>query len=86
MKDGDTVDGKGRGTPPQFLLTHPSHDRRIAQLDEWIPDALEAYTEERCGLVRYQMAQAREQAAIIADRQEQKQTNRQQPEEEQSAW
>ncbi len=29
--------------PPQFLSTHPSHDTRIKQLREWIPEARKYY-------------------------------------------
>ncbi|MDQ6622198.1 MAG: M48 family metallopeptidase [Verrucomicrobiota bacterium] len=31
------------GAPPEFLSTHPSHETRIAQLQEWMPQALEEY-------------------------------------------
>jgi len=33
----------GRGQPPEFLSTHPSHGTRIAQLEAWMPKALEEY-------------------------------------------
>ncbi len=29
--------------PPEFLSTHPSDDRRIQQLNEWMPEALKHY-------------------------------------------
>jgi predicted Zn-dependent protease len=31
--------------PPEFLSTHPSHGTRIAQLEEWMPEALRIYRE-----------------------------------------
>jgi predicted Zn-dependent protease len=35
---------KGRGgSPPEFLSTHPSHQTRIADLKEWMPEALREY-------------------------------------------
>jgi predicted Zn-dependent protease len=33
---------KGQG-PPEFLSTHPSGNRRIAQLKQWMPEALQYY-------------------------------------------
>ncbi len=33
----------GGGQPPEFLSTHPSHGRRIQQLQQWMPQALEEY-------------------------------------------
>lgn len=33
----------GRGQPPEFLSTHPSHGTRIEQLQAWMPKALEEY-------------------------------------------
>jgi predicted Zn-dependent protease len=30
----------GRGHPPEFLSTHPSHAARIQQIEAWIPEAL----------------------------------------------
>jgi predicted Zn-dependent protease len=32
----------GKGTP-EFMSTHPSHDTRIAQLNQWLPDARRYY-------------------------------------------
>ncbi len=29
-----------KGSPPEFASTHPSHDTRIRQLNEWMPEAL----------------------------------------------
>lgn len=31
---------------PEFLSTHPSHDTRIAQFDQWLPQAMRLYQEE----------------------------------------
>jgi predicted Zn-dependent protease len=31
--------------PPEFLSTHPSHDRRAADLNNWLPEALALYDE-----------------------------------------
>jgi len=31
------------GQPPEFLSTHPSHERRIQQIQEWIPEAMKSY-------------------------------------------
>jgi len=33
----------GGSKPPEFMSTHPSEDRRITQLEEFMPAALEAY-------------------------------------------
>ncbi len=33
----------GGGGPAEFLSTHPSHDTRIEQLKEWMPEALAIY-------------------------------------------
>jgi predicted Zn-dependent protease len=30
-------------TPPEFLSTHPSHGRRIDEIQGWLPEALKAY-------------------------------------------
>ena len=34
---------RGRAGPPQFLSTHPSHETRIKQIEEWVPEALLYY-------------------------------------------
>ncbi|MFQ5896945.1 MAG: M48 family metallopeptidase [Candidatus Methylomirabilia bacterium] len=34
---------RGRGRPPEFLSTHPSHGARIRQIQRWIPEALRYY-------------------------------------------
>lgn len=38
----------GRG-PAQFMSTHPSHETRIRQFQEWMPEALKI-RKEKCGL------------------------------------
>jgi predicted Zn-dependent protease len=35
----------GGGAPPEFLSTHPSHERRIQDLQEFMPEALKYYKE-----------------------------------------
>ena len=37
------ADNSGDGAPPEILSTHPSHDTRIADLQQWMPTALEFY-------------------------------------------
>ncbi len=32
-----------KGQPPEFLSTHPGHETRIKQLQEWMPEALHYY-------------------------------------------
>lgn len=32
------------GKPPEFLSTHPSHETRIRQLQEWLPEAKAVYS------------------------------------------
>ena len=62
MKD----DKSGGRAPPEFLSTHPSHDRRIAKFDEYMPKAMEIYQGDfgdRCNNVRRAMQQARQVAA-----------------------
>lgn len=34
---------RGRGEPPEFLSTHPSHGTRIRQIEQWLPEALQHY-------------------------------------------
>src|ERR1043166_7186709 len=31
------------GKPPEFLSTHPSDDTRIAQINQWLPEAMTYY-------------------------------------------
>ncbi len=37
------AEASGRGAPPEFLSTHPSHDTRIAQLKAMLPKAMAEY-------------------------------------------
>ena len=34
------------GKPPEFLSTHPSDDTRIAQIKQWIPEAMTYYNKK----------------------------------------
>lgn len=34
---------RSEGAPPEFLSTHPSHDTRIENLNEWMDEAMEYY-------------------------------------------
>ena len=34
-----------KGQPPEFLSTHPAHDTRIADLQKWMPEALQIYNQ-----------------------------------------
>ena len=67
MKEG--ANGKKDLHPPEFLSTHPSHDRRISQFDEWMPDAMKTFEstdswgDARCRSVRQEMKKARQVAA-----------------------
>ena len=37
------MEQRGGATPPAFLSTHPSHGTRIAQLEQWMPEAWQYY-------------------------------------------
>lgn len=39
----ERMEHSGGGQPPEFLSSHPSHGRRIQQLQSWMPQALEEY-------------------------------------------
>lgn len=59
MKDG--FDDKA---PPEFLSTHPSHESRISNFDQWLPDVMQTFeNNERCLVIRQQMERARQAAA-----------------------
>ncbi len=32
-----------QGAPPEFMSTHPAHETRIADLNKWMPEAMEIY-------------------------------------------
>ena len=72
MKAG--TEGKGGHIhAPEFLSTHPSHDTRISNFDNWLPDAMKEFESdvgERCRHVRRDMALARQHAARSAALQE----------------
>jgi predicted Zn-dependent protease len=38
----------GRAQPAEFMSTHPSHETRIRQFEQWMPDAL-AMRSQQCG-------------------------------------
>jgi predicted Zn-dependent protease len=35
----------GKGSPPQFLSSHPSHNTRISHLQQWMPEAEKEYAQ-----------------------------------------
>jgi predicted Zn-dependent protease len=74
MKAGSSQDKKGGGMhAPEFLSTHPSHDTRISNFDNWLPDAMREFESDlgdRCRHVRRDMALARQYAARSAALQE----------------
>ena len=37
------LSSKGSGKPPEFLSTHPSEPTRIAQIEAWMPEAMQYY-------------------------------------------
>ena len=39
----ERMERSGSAQPPEFLSTHPSHGHRIAELQSWMPQALEEY-------------------------------------------
>lgn len=36
-------DKQGKGSPPEFLSTHPGRDTRIRQIELWLPEAMQSY-------------------------------------------
>jgi metalloendopeptidase OMA1, mitochondrial len=60
-------------SPPEFLSTHPSHETRIQNFDQWMDSALKTYKEdggERCRKIRQEMTAARQMAAQQATQRE----------------
>lgn len=39
----ERMSAAGGGAPAEFMSTHPSHETRIRQFEEWMPEALEIY-------------------------------------------
>ncbi len=39
----ERMEQRGGDQPPEFLSTHPGHGTRIAQLESWMPEALQHY-------------------------------------------
>jgi predicted Zn-dependent protease len=39
------MEQRAEAQPPEFLSTHPSHGNRIQQLESWMPQALQEYSE-----------------------------------------
>ena len=39
----ERMEQAGGTQPPEFLSTHPSHGTRIADLQSWMPEALDLY-------------------------------------------
>ncbi len=39
----ERMEGAGRGQPPEFMSTHPSHETRVQRLQEMMPRALAEY-------------------------------------------
>lgn len=59
--------------PPEFLSTHPSHETRIQNFDQWMESALQTYKGDggqRCRRIRQEMTAARQMAAQQATQRE----------------
>ena len=41
----ERMERAGRGQPPEFLSTHPSHGTRIRKLKSWMPEAFRYYSQ-----------------------------------------
>lgn len=39
----ERMEQMSQGQPPQFMSTHPSHGTRIAQIEQWMPEAMSHY-------------------------------------------
>lgn len=38
---------QSKGSPPEMLSTHPSDERRVRQIEQWLPEALKHYQRSR---------------------------------------
>jgi predicted Zn-dependent protease len=59
-------DSSNQANPPEFLSTHPSHDSRLDQMDDWLPAArriLERGGGDTCRHMQQDIEQARQIAA-----------------------
>jgi hypothetical protein len=57
---------EGKSIGPEFLSTHPSHDKRLSNFDLWLPDAMREFESDfggRCRDIRRDMGLARQEAA-----------------------
>ena len=70
MKDSTTAGGgRSNPSPPEFLSTHPNHETRIVNFDQWLPAAMSIYSSDggdRCRRIRQEMVAARQVAALRA--------------------
>lgn len=67
LKEGDSLGA------PEFLSTHPSHDRRIAKFKDYMPEAVKKFEGDfgdRCTRIRQAMSEARRVAALQAQARE----------------
>jgi Putative Zn-dependent protease, contains TPR repeats len=39
----ERMEQSSKGQPPEFLSTHPSHGKRIEQIEQWMPEAMSHY-------------------------------------------
>lgn len=70
LKDGESKSG---GHTPEFLSTHPSHDKRISKFDDYMPQAMNVFQGDfgdRCASIRKSMSEARRAAAFQAQAKE----------------
>jgi len=63
MKEEATSEkGTSQRRPPEFLSTHPSHDHRLSNFDDWMPAALDIFHSDggtKCERIRRDMRAAR---------------------------
>ena len=73
MKDSMNKTGSKSIHPPEFLSTHPNHETRIDNFDQWLPAAMSTFSSdggERCRRIRQEMHAARKIAAQRATERE----------------